>query len=106
MRTPESFAGATEETHVMHNGQEHYLLARWTGGRINATLHRVIGRNRQRYSVPFFYEPSVDTVISPLPGGEVFEPVSYGDHLWEATTQFVEQKGIAHLRPPRGVKVA
>jgi len=154
LRTQESFAGATEETHIMHNGQEHYLLARghvdsgfvtllaqdgveglqahirdgswldvppiegtlavnfgkllarWTGGRINATLHRVIGRNRQRYSVPFFYEPSVDTVISPLPGGEAFEPVSYGDHLWEATTQFVEQKGIAHLRPPRGVNTA
>ena len=79
------------------------LLARWTGGRINATLHRVIGKDRQRYSVPFFYEPSVDTVISPLPGGEAFDPVSYGDHLWEATTQFVEQKGIAHLRTPRGV---
>ncbi len=152
LRTPESFAGAVEETHVTHNGQEYYLLARghvdsgfvtllaqdgveglqarskdgswldvppaegtlavnfgkllarWTGGRINATLHRVIGRNRERCSIPFFYEPSVDTVISPLPGGEAFAPVSYGDHLWEATTQFVEQKGIAHLRTPRGVK--
>ena len=81
------------------------LLARWTGGRIRATLHRVIGNNRQRYSVPFFYEPSVDTVIAPLPiaGSDPFEPVSYGDHLWEATTKFVEQKNIAHLRLPRGI---
>ena len=83
------------------------LLARWTNGRIKATLHRVIGRDRQRHSVPFFYEPSVDAVIAPLPlkDAEPFEPVSYGDHLWEATTQFVEQAGIAHLRPPRGVKL-
>ncbi len=153
VRPPESFLGATEQTHVMHEGQRHYflarghvdsgfvtllaqdgvtglqaqtrngswmtvppvegtlavnfgkLLARWTGGRIRATLHRVIGRNQQRYSVPFFYEPSVDTVIAPLPiaGCEPFEPVSYGDHLWEATTRFVEQKGIAHLRQPRGI---
>lgn len=153
VRPPESFHGATEETHVMHERQRHYLLARahvdsgfvtllaqdgvtglqaqsrdgswltvpplegtlavnfgkllarWTGGHIRATLHRVIGRNRQRHSVPFFYEPSVDTVIAPLPitGCEPFEPVSYGDHLWEATTRFVEQKGIAHLRQPHGV---
>ncbi len=84
------------------------LLARWTGGRVRATIHRVIGKNRERYSVPFFYEPSVDAVIAPLPiaGAEPFEPVSYGDHLWEATTKFVEQAGIAHLRPPRGVRLA
>jgi isopenicillin N synthase-like dioxygenase len=156
LRTPESFAGATEPIQVEHNGDEFYvlarahvdsgfvtllaqdgveglqaqardgtwldvppveatlavnfgkLLARWTDGRIKATLHRVIGRDRQRHSVPFFYEPSVDAVIAPLPlpGARPFEPVSYGDHLWEATTQFVEQAGIAHLRPPRGVRTA
>ncbi|MBI1171326.1 isopenicillin N synthase family oxygenase [bacterium] len=81
------------------------LLERWTGGRVRATLHRVIGGNAQRFSVPFFYEPAVDAVIAPLPieGATQFEPVSYGDHLWEATTKFVEQAGIAHLRKPRGV---
>lgn len=153
VRPLESFYGATEETHVMHDGQRHYLLARghvdsgfvtllaqdgvaglqaqsrdgtwltvppvegtlavnfgkllarWTGGHIRATMHRVIGRNQQRHSIPFFYEPSVDTVIAPLPIADCdpFEPVTYGDHLWEATTKFVEQKGIAHLRQPRGV---
>ena len=83
------------------------LLARWTGGRVRATLHRVISSNRERYSIPFFFEPSVDTVISPLPlqGAETFEPVSYGDHLWDATTKFVEQAGIAHLRSPRGIRL-
>lgn len=155
LRTPESLAGAGDEAHVLHNGEDWYMLARahadsgfvtllaqdgveglqaqhrngtwldvppregtlavnfgkllsrWTGGRIQATVHRVIGRNRQRHSIPFFYEPSVDAIIAPLPLPETpgFEPVSYGDHLWEATTKFVEQAGIAHLRTPRGVRL-
>jgi len=82
------------------------LLQRWTGGAIKATIHRVIGNGQQRYSIPFFFEPSIDTVIAPLEGcGERFAPILYGDHLWEATTGFVEQMGIAHLRQPKGVGV-
>ncbi|MBI1417310.1 MAG: isopenicillin N synthase family oxygenase [Limimaricola sp.] len=81
------------------------LLERWTGGRVKATRHRVIGGSAERFSIPFFYEPAVDAVIAPLPlgGAADFAPVSYGDHLWDATTKFVEQAGIAHLRTPRGV---
>jgi isopenicillin N synthase-like dioxygenase len=53
--------------------------------------------------IPFFYEPAVDAEISPLPlaGVERFEPFLYGDFLWDAATNFVEQKGIRHLREPR-----
>lgn len=81
------------------------LLERWTGGAIRATLHRVLGKGVQRFSVPFFFEPSVDAVIAPIDGvGDPFEPINYGDHLWDATTGFVEQKGIAHLRQPRGLR--
>ena len=81
------------------------VLERWTGGLIRATVHRVLGSGEERYSIPFFYEARVDAVIAPLPlaSAASFEPFSYGDHLWEATTQFVEQKGIKHLRRPRGV---
>ena len=80
------------------------LLERWTGGQIRATVHRVIGDGSERFSVPFFYEPAGDAVIAPIEGlGQSFDPVSYGDHLWEITTRFVEQKGIAHLRRPRGI---
>jgi isopenicillin N synthase-like dioxygenase len=81
------------------------VLERWTGGLIRATVHRVLGPGEERYSIPFFYEARVDAVIAPLPlaGAPPFERFSYGDHLWEATTQFVEQKGIKHLRRPRGV---
>lgn len=80
------------------------VLERWTAGKIRATVHRVLGSGRERFSIPFFYEARVDAVIAPLPlpGAAPFEPFYFGDHLWETTTKFVEQKGIAHLRTPRG----
>jgi len=80
------------------------VLERWTGGRIRATEHRVLGSGRERFSIPFFYEPRPDAVIAPLPlaGVENFAPFLYGDHLWAATTKFVEFRGLEHLRPPRG----
>ena len=80
------------------------VLERWTGGRIRATEHRVVSTGCPRFSIPFFYEPRVDAVISPLPlaGVPPFDPFYFGDHLWETTTRFVEQRGIAHLRNPMG----
>jgi len=79
------------------------LLERWTGGRIRATLHRVIAPGRERFSIPFFYEPAAEAEIVPLPlpGAEMFEPFLYGDYLWDVATNFVEQRGIRHLRQPR-----
>ena len=91
----------TEGTLVVNFGK---LLERWTGGRVRATRHRVVGSGRERFSIPFFYEPAVDAVIAPLGLGESFAPVAYGDHLWEATTKFIEQRGIAHLRKPRAAQ--
>ncbi len=75
------------------------LLERWTGGRIRATRHRVLGSDHARCSIPFFYEPRVDAVIAPLPGGPAFAPFQYGDHLWTAITGFVEFQGLERLRP-------
>lgn len=82
------------------------LLERWTGGRIRATSHRVLGPGRPRHSIPFFYEPRVDAVITPLPGTPDFAPFSYGDHLWTAMMKFGTFKGMESLRTPRGVKQA
>ena len=88
------------------------LLERWTGGRIKATRHRVIGLGAERYSIPFFYEPRVDAVIAPLslPHGsgtvDNFAPFLYGDHLWAATTKFVEFAGLEDRRPPRNQHTA
>jgi isopenicillin N synthase-like dioxygenase len=81
------------------------LLERWTSGRVRATPHRVVSRERLRYSMPFFYEPPVDAVIRPLPlaAATPFEPFSYGDHLWEAIAAFPNFAGVADLRAPRGL---
>ena len=80
------------------------VLDQWTGGRIRATEHRVIGSGRERRSIPFFHEARADAEIAPLPleGAPQFEPFLFGDYLWETTTQFVEFKGMAALRRPQG----
>ncbi len=81
------------------------VLERWTGGRIKATEHRVLGSGRERFSIPFFFEPRVDAEIAPLPipGIEPFTPFLFGDHLWALMTKFVEFRGLETLRKPRGV---
>jgi isopenicillin N synthase-like dioxygenase len=77
------------------------VLERWSGGRITATEHRVIGTGRERLSIPFFYEARADAEIRPLPmDGASFEPFLYGDYLWATTTQFVEFRGMESLRKP------
>ena len=44
------------------------MLHRWSNGRLLSTPHRVINRTgRERYSVPFFFDPHMSTVIEPLP---------------------------------------
>jgi len=82
------------------------VLQQWCGGRIRATEHRVIGKGRERRSIPFFHEARADAEISPLPlaGAAQFEPFLFGDYLWATTTQFVEFKGMERLRKPlRGI---
>ena len=80
------------------------LMEHWTGGRVKATEHRVVGSGQNRFSVPFFFEPRPSTRIAPLPipGTRPFESFLYGDHLWATTTKFPENFGLAHLRSPRG----
>ena len=77
------------------------LLQRWTGGKIKATEHGVIPVDRERFSIPFFFEPRPNARIEPLPlpGIEPFEPFLFGDHLWATTTRFAENFGLLHLRP-------
>jgi isopenicillin N synthase-like dioxygenase len=81
------------------------VLERWCAGRIRATEHRVLGGDRERRSIPFFYEARAEAEIAPLPFADAatFEPFLYGDYLWATTTQFVEFHGMAALRPPRRV---
>ncbi len=72
-------------TFVMNVGQ---MLHQWSNGLLRATPHRVINRSgRERYSVPFFYDPNVATVIAPLPSCTSadnpprFQPVAFGEYL-------------------------
>ena len=42
---------------------------RWSNGRFRATLHCVVNETgRERFSLPFFYEPNLDAAVAPLPG--------------------------------------
>jgi isopenicillin N synthase-like dioxygenase len=84
------------------------LLARWTGGRICATEHRVLGVGRERYAMPFFFEPRVDALIAPLPldGAPRFEPFVFGDYLWAEVTRFVEFRGLEAARGRRPAPVS
>jgi isopenicillin N synthase-like dioxygenase len=60
------------------------MLNRMSNGRLRATPHRVINpEGAERYSVAFFYDPHVSTLVAPLPGTDTprFEPLHFGDFL-------------------------
>ena len=40
------------------------MLEFWSGEKIKATPHRVYGNNNERFSIPFFFNPQFDTIIS------------------------------------------
>jgi len=78
------------------------VLDRWSGGRIRATEHRVIGSGQERFSIPFFYEARADAEIRPLPidAATAFQPFFFGDYLWSTITKFVEFRGLEGVRKP------
>lgn len=78
------------------------VLERWSGGRITATEHRVVGTGQERFSIPFFYEARADAEISPLPLDDPtsFEPFLFGDYLWARMINFVEFRGMEAVRKP------
>jgi 2OG-Fe(II) oxygenase superfamily len=82
------------------------LLPRWTGNSIKTTEHRVLGSARERYPVPFFYEPCVDAEIAPLSDGDNFFPLLCGDYLWETIAKFLEFRGLESLRPAVRISIS
>ena len=86
-----------EGTLVVNFGQ---VLEQWSAGRIRATEHRVLGADRERFSIPFFYEARADAIIAPLARDppDLFAPFEYGDFLWKRMTSFVEFRGMERER--------
>ncbi len=77
------------------------MLHRMSNGRLLSTPHRVINTTgRERYSVPFFFDPHVSTEIAPLPGTGTphFEPLNFGDFL----RRELEAGYDAHASDPAG----
>jgi isopenicillin N synthase-like dioxygenase len=72
-------------TFVINIGDQ---LARWTNDTFAATYHRVINTSgRERYSVPFFFDPNFDALIECLPTCQnpdsppKYGPILAGQHL-------------------------
>lgn len=54
------------------------MLEMWTGGRVKATLHRVVGSGDERISVPMFFNPNHDTNVAPKGADQA---ILAGDHM-------------------------
>ncbi|KAG0649729.1 2-oxoglutarate-dependent dioxygenase mpl2 [Hyphodiscus hymeniophilus] len=61
------------------------MLQMWTGGKYKSALHRVINRsNKDRYSIPFFFDGNIECVLKPLDGSPaVGEPLTVEGHMRE-----------------------
>jgi isopenicillin N synthase-like dioxygenase len=89
------------------------LMARWTNGKWMSTTHRVVAATeagKSRLSVPTFYLPAIDTVISPLEScisedGPLYPPIT--PYEWEAEffrkpseyTELGEHPGRVRIEP-------
>ena len=70
------------------------MLTRWTNGMYRSTPHRVRqAPSRDRVSVPFFFEPNIDTKVRPLKVcceaqgiPPQFEAITYGEHFLKKAT--------------------
>ena len=64
------------------------MMSRWTNGRFKSTPHRAVPPvGRDRYAIPYFFGPHLDTVIACLPTCESaddpprFPPITYDAYL-------------------------
>ena len=64
-----------------------HMIQRWSNNYYKATVHRVDLPKNNRYSIPFFFEPNFDTVVSPLKkfcdkdNRPHYKPLHFGDYL-------------------------
>ncbi|KAF1882516.1 hypothetical protein Lal_00002694 [Lupinus albus] len=63
------------------------MLERWSNCVFKSTLHRVLGKGQERYSIAYFIEPSHDCLVECLPtcksdsNPPKFPPIVCGDYL-------------------------
>jgi len=81
---------ANPGTFIINFGE---MLQYWTGGRVVATPHRVIGGEASRMSMPFFFNPRFDVDVAPRGSEKTFLA---GDHLSRRYDEtYVHQKPFA-----------
>ncbi len=66
------------------------LMELWSGGLYRATPHRVLASGRERFSIPYFYEPRYTAMIRPPNAA----PFTYRQHLVRKIAGFTEFKGV------------
>jgi isopenicillin N synthase-like dioxygenase len=78
-------------------------LNRWTNGRFLSTPHRASNTSRrERYAMPFFYDPNTDVMIECLPTCQGpgnpprYKPQTYGDfYAWFTRKNYAHQQDAA-----------
>jgi len=78
-------------------------LNRWTNGRFLSTPHRASNNSgRERYAMPFFYDPNTDTMIECLPTCQgpdnppKYPPQTYGEfYAWFIAKNYAHQQDAA-----------
>jgi isopenicillin N synthase-like dioxygenase len=99
-------APGIEGAYVVNGGD---ILHRWTNERFLSTPHRVRNVSGQvRYAIPFFCDPSHDTMIDCLPSCRSignppkYPPIRFGDYaLWFARKSYEHMAN--ELAPPEAV---
>ena len=79
------------------------ILRRWTNDRFLSTPHRAINSSgRERYAIPFFFDPHPDTLIACLPtcasvaNPPKYPPTTYDEYaLWYAEQNYVHLEKAA-----------
>eukprot|EP00903_Cladosiphon_okamuranus_P019798 g18198.t2 len=80
------------------------MLQRWTNDQLRSTVHRVVNKEgRERYSIPFFFDPNLDTEVACFPqfcseeNPAKYPPVTSGEYLACKDVGFfyVENHGVS-----------
>lgn len=56
-----------------------------SNGQYRSTPHRVLSKT-EKYSIAFFFEPHLDSIVKPYIESQKYQPVRYGDYMKEKLT--------------------